>query len=91
MLFRRKHKNITLIFDVQTFTMVPPLKLISYKWICSSEVGQVFYQRNSVAKIRMSVFQALSTTTVSPQNSSWFTLTFEPSNRLEKSTPVEGA
>lgn len=70
MLFRRKHKNVTLIFDAQTFAMVPPLKLISYKW--SSEVGHVLYQRKSVAKTRMSVVQALSTTTVSPQNFSWF-------------------
>lgn len=71
------------------FAVVPYLKLLAYKCIYSSEEGHVLCQERFVAKAKMVLVQVLNTVSVSPQNSSWYTLmcfTTEMLKRLKKST-----
>lgn len=71
------------------FAVAPYLKLLAYKCIYSSEEGQVLCQKKSVAKAKMGLVQVLNTASVSPQNSSWYTLmciTSEVLKRLQKTT-----
>lgn len=71
------------------FAVVPHLKLLAYTCIYSSKEGHVLCQKKSVAMVKMPLFQVLNTTSVFPQNSSWYTLmsfTIELLKGLKKAT-----